>query len=145
MEWWEEYTIRCKTKEEYDFWRDVVLNIRSLKENLGEEATIRVIEELALAARKIEDERFVSVALTADEMIRAIERERRIKEERERYRAIHGKGLGGRKSKIKEYMWYYNHAKTDKEKKEVLEKAKRELSRTSFWRLKKALESNCEL
>ncbi len=86
-----------------------------------------------------------SIALTADEMIRAIEREKRIKEERERYRVIHGKGLGGRKSKIKEYVWYYNHAETDEEKKEVLEKAKRELSRTSFWRLKKALESNCEV
>lgn len=139
--WWEKYEIRCKNKDEYEFWNEVKLKINRIRENTGNDSDVlKILDEIAFATTSIEDERLISVKLTPDEIIRAIDRELKIKEERARYKKIHGRGLGGRKSKVEKFLWHYKHAKSDEEREKILKEAKRELSRTSFWRLKKALK-----
>ena len=139
MEWWEKYEIRCKNKEGYEFWNEVVLKINRIRENTGNDSDVlKILNELVIATTNVEDEKLISAKLTANEIIRAIERELKLKQERERYRKVHGRGLGGRRSKVAEYIARYKRA-SDHEKEEVLEEAKRELSRTSFWRLKKSV------
>lgn len=140
--WWNEIKIKCKNKEDFEFWNDTIRTIKILREKLNNDRDVlRIIQELVYATTKIEDEKIISVNLSADEIIRAINRELRLKEERLRHKRVFGRGLGGRKSKIEKYVFYYKNAKTDKEREEILREAKRKLSRTSFWRLKKAIRS----
>ena len=133
--WWENYDINCESMDEYKFWSDAVLSVKSLKENVGENETLKILSDLSIYTQMGEGER-----LTAKDILTSIQREWKIKQARRLSRILHKRGVGGRKSKISDFVWRYENAVSEQEKKQIIAEAKRQLSRTSFWRFKKAID-----
>ena len=78
--------------------------------------------------------------LTAKDILTSLEKEWKIKQARRLSRVLHKRGIGGRKSKIAHFIWRYKNA-SENERERIVEEAKNQLSRTSFWRFKKAIKS----
>ncbi len=115
--------------------KSVYRKVNLLLDELGTEKTELVLEKISLSLKL--DESDPPRRLKVGELERALKREQAIKEHNHRYKS------GGRPSKVQKYFDFFKKSYERNKLKDTIMQvylARKELSRTSFWRFRKKVK-----